>query len=149
MSEYDDDEQFTRIKSIFNLDEIPDVTEEHLENYLKWLKSKLTFPCILTGIESMGYFSWEERYEFGYGSKREYEKLKKERGSFTQSYELKTLDHAKVEAADGDIDILAPVVRVSDGKRFTIPLSELQAEDHSSENYQLLNDYTVWYVNWR
>ena len=143
MSDYD--EQSARIQSVFNLAEISEVTEENLDHYLKWLKGKLKVPCILTGIESMGYFSWEERYDFGYGSQKDYERIKKERGSSHEQYELKTLDKAKVEE---DWDILAPVVRVSDKKRFTIPLSELQAADNSSENYQLLNDYTVWYVNW-
>ncbi|MDJ0717389.1 MAG: hypothetical protein QNJ54_24755 [Prochloraceae cyanobacterium] len=138
--------QLARIQTVFNLPEIPEVTQAHLEHYLKWLQGQLKVPCILTGIESMGYFSWEERFEFGYGSPQEYEKNKKEYGSYHQCYELNTLDKAKVE---GDWDILAPVSRVSDGKRFTIPLSELQAADRSSENYQLLNDYTVWYVNWR
>jgi hypothetical protein len=39
--------------------------------------------------------------------------------------------------------------RTSDGEWFTIPLSELEAVDETSENYILLNDYTVWIVNWR
>ena len=144
MSAYD--EQSSRIKSVFTLAETPEVTEANLEHYFGWIKHKLTFPLILTGIESMGYFSWEERYEFGYGNQKDYERLKKERGSYKESYELKTLDNAKIEE---DWDILVPVVRVSDKRRFTIPLSELQAADENSENYQLLNDYTVWYVNWR
>lgn len=144
MSDYD--EQSSRIKSVFKLAEIPEVTEANVEHYFGWIKRKLMFPLILTGIESMGYFSWEERYEFGYGNQKDYERLKKERGSYKESYELKTLDNAKIEK---DWDILVPVVRVSDKRRFTIPLSELQAADENSENYQLLNDYTVWYVNWR
>jgi hypothetical protein len=143
MNDYD--EQCSRIQSVFELGKIPEITEKNLGHYLRWLKLKLTFPCILTGIESMGYFSWEERYEFGYGSPKDYEKLKRERGSYKESYELQTLDKATVYK---DRDILVPVVRVSDKKRFTIPLSELQASDKNSENYQLLNDYTVWYVNW-
>ena len=146
MSDYD--ERCARIQSVFQLDEIPEVTEKHLVHYFQWLKRQLTFPCLLTGIESMGYFSWEERYEFGYGSPKEYEKTKKKLGSYQENYELKSLDNAKI-GGDWDSDILASVVRVSDKKQFTIPLSELQAVAESSENYQLLNDYTVWYVNWR
>ena len=146
MSDYD--EQNARIQAVFNLDEIPRVKEKHLEHYLKWLKGQLTLPCLLTGIESIGYFDWEERYEFGYGSPTEYEKTKKKRGSYQENYELKTLDKTKIGGV-WNSDILASVVRVSDKKQFTIPLSELQAVDESSENYQLLNDYTVWYVNWR
>jgi len=146
MSDYD--EQSARIQSVFNLDEIPEVSEEYLEHYRNWLKRKLTLPCLLTGIESMGYFGWEERYEFGYGSPKEYEETRKKQGSYKEHYELKTLDKAKIGGA-WDSDILAPVVRVADQKRFTIPLSELQAVDENSKNYQLLHDYTVWYVNWR
>lgn len=142
----DFDEQCSRIQSVFDLDEIPKVTKENIEYYFEWLKLKLKLPCILTGIESMGYFGWEEKYDFGYGTEKEFEETRKKRGSYQESYELKDLDKAKGE---GYWDILAPVVRVSDKKRFTIPLSELQAEDESSENYQILNDYTVWYVNWR
>lgn len=144
MSDYD--EQYSRIKSVFNLAEIPEVTEKNIKHYFGWLKLKLICPCILTGIESMGHFSWEEQYEFGYGNPKDYEKIKKERGSYKENYELKELDNAKVE---GDWDILVSVVRVSDKKKFILPLSELQAADENSKSYQLLNDYTVWYVNWR
>ncbi len=144
MSDYD--EQCSRIQSVFDLDEIPEVNAKNIAHYFQWLKLKLRCPCILTGIESMGYFSWEEPYDFGYGSERDYARIRKERGSFKERYELKDLKKAK---AEGDWDILAPVVRVSDKKRFTIPLSELQAEDESSENHQILDDYTVWYINWR
>ena len=146
MSDYD--EQSARIQAVFNLDEIPEVSEEYLEHYLNWLKEKLTFPCLLTGIESMGYFGWEEPYDFGYGSPEEYEETRKKQGSYRDHYELKSLDKAKIGGA-WDLDILVPVVRVADKKRFTLPLSELQAVDENSKNYPLLNDYTVWYVNWR
>ena len=54
MSDYD--EQSARIQAVFNLDEIPRVNKKNLEHYLKWLKGQLTFPCLLTGIESIGYF---------------------------------------------------------------------------------------------
>ena len=140
------DEQFERIKAAFNTAEIPTVTSPTLHRYFEYLKANLTCPCILTGIESMGYFSWEERFEFGYGSKGEYQRLKRERGSYRDQYELHTLEDATV---DQDWDILVKVERIPHRKRFTIPLSELQAIDEESDTYQLLNDYTVWYVNWR
>ena len=140
------DEQFDRINSVFGLSEIPEVTGRNLGKYFEYLKERLVCPCLLTGIESMGYFSWEERFEFGYGNQREYQRLRKERGSYQENYELQTLADAKVK---GDFDIFVIVRRVPDNKRFTIPLSELKAVDEASENYQLLHDYTVWYVNWR
>ena len=140
------DEQFERIEAVFNTSEIPAVAGPTLHQYFEYLKANLTCPCMLTGIESIGYFGWEERFEFGYGSKGEYQRLRRERGSYHDQYELRTLEDATV---DEDWDILVKVERIPHRKRFTIPLSELEAVDEDSDNYQLLNDYTVWYVNWR
>ncbi len=42
--------------------------------YLKYLKSNIQLPCLLTGLED---FLWEERYVFGFGDEEEYEELKK------------------------------------------------------------------------
>ena len=143
MSQYD--EQVKRIKQVFGTKEIPSVTAKTIRAYFQFLKKNIVCPCLLTGIESMGYFSWEERFSFGYGSEKEHQQLRRERGSFRDKYELTTFD-AQV---DGDWDILATVYRIPHRKKFTIPLSELQAVDTASRNYQLLNDYAVWFVNWR
>ena len=51
-----------------------DVTRKTLNTYLEYLKNHVELPCQLTGIED---FEWEERYVFGFGSKKEYEELKK------------------------------------------------------------------------
>jgi hypothetical protein len=140
-----DDPQFDRIKQVFGTEEIPPVQPDSLQTYFDYIRENLEVPCLLTGIESMGYFGWEERYEFGYGSQTEYQRLRKERASFQDQYELTKLD----AALDVDWDILVNVRRTSDDKHFTIPLSELQAVDETSQNYQLLNDYSVWFVNWQ
>jgi hypothetical protein len=50
----------------------------------------------------------------------------------------------EVEAWEG---ILAKCVRLSDKKRFTLPLADLRATAKSSKNYELLDDYSVWFVN--
>lgn len=136
--------QFERIKAVFNTQEVLRVTGETLYIYFEYLKESLTCPCMLAGIESMGYFGWEERYSFGYGSKEEYERLRKENGSFRDKYELRTLEDAMV---DEEWDILVNVQRIPYRKRFTIPLSELQVIDKTSHNYRLLHDYSVWFVN--
>jgi hypothetical protein len=143
MSEFDDP-QFDRIRQVFDTVEIPSVQADTLQTYFNYIQENIEVPCLLTGIESMGYFGWEERYSFGFGSKTEYEKLRKDRASFQDQYELEEFK-ATLEA---DWDILVNVRRIVDGKRFTIPLSELQAVDETSQNSQLLNDYTVWFVNW-
>jgi len=92
----------------------------------------------------MGFFKWEERFSFGYGTQNEYDQLKKKEGSYLDIYEL-----TKFEAIANDWDILIDVHRVPHRKKFVIPLSELQTKDTASPNYQLLNDYTVWLINWQ
>ena len=41
------------------------------------------------------------------------------------------------------------VKRLSDKKQFLLPLATLEATQKKSHNYQLLDDYAVWFVNWR
>ena len=141
-------QQKLRLQAIFAApdDQIPLVTEETLQIYLQHLRDNLTVPCLLTGIESLGYFSWEERYSFGYGSQAEYQRLRQTEASFRDQYELKSF--AATVDLDWD-DIVVAVSRTSDGRKYTIPLSELQAVDKSSAQYQYLHDYTVWRVNWQ
>ena len=144
----DFDAQEARLSQVFNgAEEIPVVNEDNLQIYFDYIKTHLQLPCLLTGIESMGYFGWEERFDFGFGSKAEYARLRKERGSYHDEYELEQFE-AAIEV-DWDIDIVVNVKRTDDNKRFSIPLSELEAVDQTSDNYILLNDYTVWMVNWR
>jgi hypothetical protein len=40
------------------------------------------------------------------------------------------------------------VKRLSDQKEFILELDYLKAVDKKSKNYQLLDDYSVWYVNY-
>ena len=138
--------QFDRIKGVFEAEEIPFVRAHTLRMYFEFLKSNLLLPCILTGMESLGYFRWEERFSLGYGNKLEYERLRKQSGSFRDRYELKSWQGAVVE---DDWDIFVNVYRIPYRKHFNIPLSELQVEDKTSKNFQKLNDFSVWRVNWQ
>jgi hypothetical protein len=36
---------------------------------------------------------------------------------------------------------------ISDKKKFVLPLADLKSTDRKSKNYQLLDDYSVWFVN--
>ena len=102
----------------------------------------------MTGIED---FDWEEFYVFGPGDKEEYKQLKKTQPSYRDRYDLLEID----PEADSEWmlyageDIPALVRRKSDGQQFYLGLAELKATDRSSENYQLLDDYAVWFVNSR
>jgi hypothetical protein len=140
MSDFDPQEK--RLAEIFGNKEAPNVTAKTLKIFLNYLKDNIELPCHLTGIED---FSWEERYVFGYGSKAEYERLKKTRASYTDIFELLDYD----EEVDPDYGILVDVKRTSDNKKFTLPLSDLEATDKQSTNYQLLDDFSVWFVNYR
>ena len=88
------DEQFQRIYNIFGVSDEDDaeVNMENLQKYLEYLKDHIETPYIVTGIEDMGCFGWEEYYNFGPGSEREYNKLKKKYASFTDEYTLHYLD---------------------------------------------------------
>ena len=141
--EQDVDVQNQRIGGIFGEeDEPPGVEEETLVTYLEYLKKWIEMPCLLTGIEG---FDWEERFLFGPGSEKEYEKLKKENPSHTDTFELIALE----EEVDEDYGIIVQVKRTSDGKRFELPLADLEAKDEKSRNHELLDDYSVWFVNFR
>jgi len=115
---------------------------ETIAKYLHYLKENIELPCIVTGIED---FPWEEKYVFGYGNKKEYEKLKKENPSYKDKFEI--LDFIEDEDYN-DEQIFVSVKRLSDQKEFILELDYLKAVDKKSKNYQLLDDYSVWYVNY-
>jgi len=76
-------------------------------------------------------------------SRTEYARLKKDNPSFTDSFELLEL----LPSAEND-DVQAKIKRISDRKVFTIGLSWLQAEDESSKEFTLLDDYGMWHANY-
>ena len=139
------EQQDQRIADIFDTQKVPKVTEETLALYLDYLKQHLEVPCQLTGIESRGCFSWEESYIFGRRRPKEYAQRKKQQPSYTDTYALLRFEEA-YDAYEG-IDV--QVKRISDKKRFVLPLAALKATEEQSNNYQLLDDYVVWFVNWR
>ncbi len=139
------DQQEKRIAKLFGEKKVPKVNDETLKRYLDYLKQHLEFPCPLTGTEDLGCFSWEEYYTFGPGSEEEYEELKKKRASYTDTYELLSID----DDVDPNYGIFANVRRLSDKKKFVLPLADLEASEEKSTNYQLLDDFSVWFVNWQ
>jgi hypothetical protein len=139
------EQQDQRIADLFGTQTIPKVTEETLAMSLAYLKQHLEFPCQLTGIESRGCFAWEESYIFGRRRPKEYAQRKKQQPSYTDTYTLLRFE-AVYDAYSG---LAVTVKRVSDNKRFVLPLAHLKATEKQSQNDQLLNDYVVWFVNWR
>ena len=136
------DDQDERIASIFDMDEIPEVSDETLRTYLQYIKDNIDTACEITGIED---FEWEEYYIIGPGSKKEHEKLRKTRPSYMDRYKIIAFENEP----DEDYGILVNLRRISDGKKFTLPLADLKATDKKNPSYQILDDYSVWFVNWR
>ena len=133
------DEQDKRILDILGKEFIPDVSQKTLEKYLQFIQKNIHLPCKLTGIED---FDWEEFYVFGPGSEKEYKELKKKHPSYTDTFELFEFDET-----DEDYGIMINAKRLSDNKRFILPLADLEALDKKSKNYRILDDYSVWFVN--
>lgn len=122
-------------------EEMQGKSTETIKKYLRYLKEEIEFPCIVTGIED---FPWEEEYILGPGNKKEYEKLKKDNPSYKDKFEI--LDFYEDE--DYDEQIMVRVKRLSDKKEFVLELDYLEVVDKKSPNYQLLDDYSVWHVNY-
>jgi hypothetical protein len=118
-----------------------DVTRKTLSTYLKYLKNHVEIPCQLTGIED---FEWEEVYVFGFGSKKEYKELKKTQPSYRDKFNLIKFVDEIDDYYDG---IFVHVQRVSDERKFVLPLADLKSTDRKSKNYKVLDDYSVWFVN--
>ncbi|MGB5634705.1 MAG: calcium-binding protein [Waterburya sp.] len=144
--EYNFEEQEQRIGTIVGFDddgEVLSVNAQTLTTFRNYLEQNLTSPCTVTGIED---FQWEEYYIIGPGSKKEHERLRKTKPSYRDTYEFLGFDD---EVEDEFYSLLVNVRRTSDKKKFCLPLSDLKATSEDTKNYQLLDDYSVWFVNWR
>ena len=138
----DFDKQEKRIMAILGTTKF-DVTIATLKKYLKYLKKHVEIPCRLTGIED---FEWERPYLFGPGDEMEYEELKETQPSYKDKFSL--IDFVdNLDDDDWEEGILVVVRRESDRRKFVLPLADLKATNKKSQNYQLLDDYSVWFVN--
>lgn len=135
----DNDEK--RIAEALGTCEVPEVAEENLLKYRKYLLARLDKNTVLTGRED---FLWEEKYLLGPGSRAEYERLKKRNPSYEDEYKLLEISGKETE----ENDLIARVERLSDGKHFEIGLSWLTTKSKKSKDFQPLNDFATWVVNW-
>jgi hypothetical protein len=141
------DAQDMRIAKIVGDDD--DATfEDCVNKFYHHLKGSLQLPCDVTGIED---FDWEEYYVLGPGERKQYDKLRQSQPSYEDKYELLAIEadvYSEWMMFHGE-DLAAHVRRRSDGKEFYLGLAELKAVDRKSRNYELLDDYAVWFVNSR
>jgi hypothetical protein len=134
------EKQEKRIMAILGTEKL-DVIKKTFSTYLRYLMNHVELPCQVTGIED---FEWEEPYVFGFGSKSEYEELKKTQPSYKDKFNLIRFVDEIDDYYDG---IFVHAQRLSDKKKFILPLADLKSADRKSKNYQLLDDYSVWFVN--
>jgi hypothetical protein len=130
-----------RIAKVSGTAEVPQVSEQALLKYREYLLQHLDRKALLTGRED---FPWEEFYVFGPGDKEEYENLKKTRPAHTDEFQLMDISASVME----EDDLLAQVKRLSDGRVFEMGLSWLTTKMKKGKDYQLLDDFATWQVNW-
>lgn len=109
--------------------------------YLDYLKKNFQVPCQVTGIEE---FEWEEEYLMGFGTKKEYARLKKTQPSYNDKFTINRLEDFSIQE-DG---IFVEVQRVGDRKKFILRLAELESVDDIFPNNQLLHDYAMWWIHY-
>ncbi len=142
------DDQDSRIEQLLGdtLDDYP--FNKAITKFYDHLSQSLKLPCDVKGMED---FRWEERYVFDPSRSQEYERLRKTQPSYQDVYELLSIERgvrSKWMLYAGE-DIAAHVRRKSDGKTFCLGLAELEAIDKTSQNYQLIDDYSMYFVNYR
>jgi hypothetical protein len=140
-------EQDVRIAEIIGDDQKMSF-KDGVKKFYHHLNKSLQLPCEVTGIED---FRWEEYYVIGPGNQKEYKRLCKNQPSFQDIFELLVIeaDGYSEWMMFGREDLAGLVRRKSDGKEFYLGLSEIEAVEKNSINYQLLDDYAVWFVNSR
>ena len=135
------DKEDKRIAKALGAQEVPKVDEGNLLKYRKYLLERIDKGTILTGRED---FPWEEGYVIGSGNRVEYEQLKKENPSYKDKYKLIDISEEEIE----ENDLVAQVERLSDKKCFKIGLSWLTTKNEKSKDFQALDDFATWVVNW-
>ena len=140
------DPQDTRIEAIVGEESENLDFNDSIDKFYNHLLKFLQLPCDVTGIED---FRWEERYVFGGGSSKEYRKLRETQPSYQDIFELSAINndiHSEWMLYHGE-DLAARVRRKSDGKEFYLGLAEIETVNKKSGNHELLDDYSVWFVN--
>ena len=139
------DAQDTRIEEIIGDDEEA-TFDDCLDKFGDQLESSLQLPCDVTGIED---FRWEAYYVIGPGDPKEHERLRNNQPSYKDTFELLAIEKdvfSEWMMFHGE-DLAGHVRRKTDGKEFHLGLAEIEVVDKNSRNYQLLDDYAVWFVN--
>jgi hypothetical protein len=108
------------------------------------LLARLRLPCDVNAGEN---FRWEESYASGDLDQREYERLRKDRPSFRDRFELlEIIRQARSPwMSSSGIDIAAQVRRKLDGQKFVVGLSDISLADKKLPQHEIISDYAAWF----
>lgn len=136
------DKSFARIDKILSA-KFTDLSKrmETIEYYRTYLAEQLELPALVCGCED---FPWEEFYVMGPGDKQEYEMLKRTKASYTDILKMTSV----ASACHSYYGVFARVTRISDNKKFKLPLADLKGIDKRSELALLIDDYLTWFFNY-
>ena len=143
MTDYDAQE--ARIEAILGEDESL-TFDDAVEKFYEHLRRFIQLPCDVTGVED---FRWGEYYVLVPGSLIEYQKLRETQPSYQDIFELRAIEndvYSEWKLFHDEV-LAGHVWRKSDSKEFYLGLTEIEPVDKESVNYQLLNDYSVWFAN--
>ena len=123
----------------------PEATPEMIARYQAFLLPRLlkkSNKLKMTGREDLGYFGWEERFFWGNGSEKEHQSMKKNMASCDDKFHF-----IRLVDWDESLGVMAEVKRITDKKLFAIPLVDLVVFQEKLNEFQLIEDYSSWFVN--
>lgn len=135
--EFDPEEFEPKVYAILGNQNL-EVNLRNQKKYLSYLKQAIQKPCLLTGNQE---FAWEEYYIFGDGTQKQHEKQRKTKASFMDEFTLIGFS-PNISKSDG---IMVEVERVSDRKKFMLPLWQLEEVEPTTKNSELINNYVTWF----
>lgn len=117
----------------------PDVSEKSLTTYGAYLERHLGSPLRVQASEE---FDWEEPYLVPGSDSDEYRKLRTNQPSHLDVFLLTAIPKTP-DAASG---LIAQVTREGDDKQFVVPLHLFEAVDPTSADFEVLKEYTIWFL---
>lgn len=132
---FDDFDQ--RIQRILGTKNIK-LSLKKLKKFLDYLKQTIKTPCEVMGRKNSG---WEEELSGKSSNQKQSGKSKNNHSANTERFHL--LEFKGV--SDLEDGIIVNVQRLTDRKKFTLPLAELEATADGSPQAQLLDDYATWF----
>lgn len=128
-----------KMADVWGTGNTPDVSGKSLVTYGTYLKQHLASPLRVQASEE---FDWEEPYLLSGLDSPEYKALRADQPSHLDVFMLTAIPDIP-DAASG---LLAEVRREGDEKQFVVPLHLIEAIDPKSSDFEVLKEYTIWFL---